>query len=209
MREPPDERMAADERPQVRVERTELPLDLAHASRVVHRGLDLEPVANDARSWSRRSTFAGVKRATFAGSNPANALRYPSLLFKIVDQGGARLGALEAEHLEQAASSWTGTPHSSSWYARTGWSSGTHSQRFGIGSNASIGHRHGHTVVVEAWARGSRRSAARGRRDAEALAREHGDARVRLRPRPDRGSGAVAGGRVRERGASRSGSGSP
>src|SRR5919204_2653588 len=43
-----DDRLAADERPEVRVERAVLLLYLEHALRVRHRRLDLEPVADDA-----------------------------------------------------------------------------------------------------------------------------------------------------------------
>src|SRR6476660_1050565 len=67
---------------------------------------------------SRRSTRAGVKRATFAGSNDANARRYPSRLCRIVDQERQACAPSRLSISNRRASSYIGTPHSAAWYAR-------------------------------------------------------------------------------------------
>src|SRR6476620_3773927 len=69
-------------------------------------------------SFSKRSTRAGVNRATFAGSNDANARRYPSRLCRIVDHDRPACAPSRLSISNRRASSWTGTPHSAAWYAR-------------------------------------------------------------------------------------------
>src|SRR6478672_10223602 len=97
-------------------------------------------------SFSKRSTRAGVNRATFAGSNDANARRYPSRLCRIVDQERPACAPSRLSISNRRASSWTGTPHSSSWYARY-WGSfvEAHGQRTGT---AISGHAPGVRVDV-------------------------------------------------------------
>src|SRR6476659_877464 len=92
-------------------------------------------------SFNRRSTRAGVKRATFAGSNDENARRYPWRLCRIVDQERPACAPSRLSISKRRASSWTGTPHSSSWYARySGSFVEAHAQRTGM---AISGHASG------------------------------------------------------------------
>ena len=69
------DRRAVDERPHVVVEAAELALHVEHGVRVRDRRLDLAAVAHDRRVAEQSLDVASVKRATFAGSNCANAAR--------------------------------------------------------------------------------------------------------------------------------------
>jgi hypothetical protein len=71
----------------------------------------------EASSMSR-SILAGVNRATFAASNPANARRYPSRLWRIVDHESPDCAPSSTSISKRCPSSCDGTPHSASWYSR-------------------------------------------------------------------------------------------
>ena len=68
-------RFPSDELPDVAIERTELFLNSEKRLRVGHRRVDFEPVADDPGFFSSRAFFFAVNRATFFGSNSANARR--------------------------------------------------------------------------------------------------------------------------------------
>src|SRR5882672_6759849 len=63
--------------------------------------------------WIRFSVY----RATFSGSNSLKARRYPSRFLSTIDQLSPACAASSTRNSKCWRSSWTGTPHSRSWYA--------------------------------------------------------------------------------------------
>src|SRR6266508_3605267 len=90
-----------------------------------------------------RSTFRESNRATLAGSNPANAFRYPSRLRRMVAHDSPAWAPSSTSISNRWRSSSDGTPHSSSWYARyRGSSRPAHSHRFTMAADHTAGVRH-------------------------------------------------------------------
>src|SRR5436309_13393495 len=69
-----------------------------------------------AASDVRFLTVLSEYRATFSGSNSLKARRYPSRFLSTVDQLSPACADSSTRNSKCVRSSWTGTPHSRSWY---------------------------------------------------------------------------------------------
>src|SRR6266851_3425428 len=74
-------------------------------------------------------------RATFSGSNSSKARRYPSRFFSTIVQLNPACAPSSTRNSKCLRSSWTGTPHSRSWY----WS---------ISGSSTLTHEHRLIVAV-------------------------------------------------------------
>jgi hypothetical protein len=110
-----DLRTAADEAPDVAIEGAELLLHREEEAGVGDGRLDLEALRMIPGSDRRRSTARGVMRATRAGAKSWKARRKPSRLRNTTAQLSPAWKASKTRNSKIFRSSWTGTPHSSSW----------------------------------------------------------------------------------------------
>jgi hypothetical protein len=96
-------RLAAGELPQIAIEAAELALHLEHALRVVHRGVDLEPVAHDAGIHHQGCDLALAVASDQRRVEAVEHLAVAPALLQDREPRQAGLGTLEHQELEQLA----------------------------------------------------------------------------------------------------------
>ncbi len=120
----------ADEAPDVGVEGAELLLHGEEGACVAHRRLHLGPVADDA---SVREQLLHPRRREAGHLGDVEPRRRPCgtrrRRFRIVDQLNPACAPSSTRNSKWVGSSWTGTPHSVSWYATISGSLPAQSQR--------------------------------------------------------------------------------